>query len=248
MSRFTRILLTALVLGAIGFAGWRGWQWRAQLECRRIVVEGTRHAAPVAIKQLVGVDTSQALYDIDPLAVADSVRRHPWVRDAEVARRPSGTLAITVTERRPVALALSPEGKPSHYLDADGYRMPADVPGPAYDVPLLRGATSYHPRRPVEQASVRALLQTLDGLDADVEALLSEFAVQDNGAVTLRTTPAPGRGALRVQLGTAPFARKLQKLRAFWQQAVLPQPDTRFKQVDLRFAGQVVTHEEKGGE
>jgi len=241
MNRIARYVLAAFVLGVVGFAGWRGWQWRANAKVQQVTVTGARHAAPDSLRALAAVDTSDALYGLDPLAVAERVERHPWVRSASVERRPPGELAVSVTERTPVALALKGDAS-GHYLDAAGYRMPATGNGPAYDVPLLRGVSSDSPR--VQSDTLRALLTTLGDLDARTETLLSELILSETGAVTARTVPAPdGRASLSVKLGRRPWKSKLRRVRPFWQQAVVRQPKVAFEHVDLRFDGQVVTEQ-----
>ena len=236
---YLRLAGAALLLGVLAVGGWLGWRWQATLKLEAIEVTGAQHAVPDSLVALARVDTGRVLFDVDPAFVADRVRRHPWVRTAEATRLPTGTLAIHVTERMPAALVLSGEGRPSHYLDAEGHQMPLEK-GAAFDVPLLRGALpDYHPVRPVQDKRLRALLAVLAEAD---RPLVSEVEVGAAG-VTLHTTPTGGRGSVPVQLGTGAFRAKLDALDAFWQQAVLTQPATQFERIDLRFHGQVVTEE-----
>ena len=155
---------------------------------------------------------------------------------------PTGTLRIAVTERQPVVLALDRTGRPSHFLDAEGYAMPASGATPAlYDVPVMHGAPAYHPMQPVDSAGLRSLLAALSGADDETRALVSE--IDWGRRVTVWTTPAGSHGPIQVRLGHADQARQLRALRAFWDQSVLPRPETPFRLVDVRFDGQVVTRE-----
>lgn len=237
------VLVTAVVLLAIGLAGWQGWRWQAELRCDRIEVTGHRHAQRAELLKLARVAVGQRLYSMDPALVADRLRRHPWVQAATATRHPTGTLAIEVEERRPVALAVDAAGRPSFYLDRHGFMMPVDTVA-AYDVPLLRAdGSTYHPVQTIQNEQVRSVLETLAEASPDVEPLISEVIVEGSDEVWLRTTPAPEHGALRVRLGSDELAAKLKRLRAFWQQAVLPRPDTRYELIDLRFDNQIVTRE-----
>jgi hypothetical protein len=89
------------------------------------------------------------------------------------------------------------------------------------------------------------LLGALATADAETDALLSELTVGAGGEVLLRTSPDGAHGALTARLGAGGggYAAQLRRLHAFWHQAVLPRPATRFEVVDLRFDGQVVTRE-----
>lgn len=240
--RLLRGVVTVVVLAALGTLGTFGWQWLSTLPCQRIELAGLQRADSTALMELARVDTSMLLIDIDPAMVADRVRRHPWVRTASATRFPTGTLRITVQEQVPVVLVLDRRGRPAHYLDRAGFAMPL-ADGALYDVPLLRGLTErYHPVRRLQDERVRDLLALFAGLDAETDALVSELELTSSG-VHLYTTPVGGRGSLEVQLGRAGFAEKLKRLRAFWHQAVLPQPDKPFHVIDLRFDGQIVTRD-----
>ncbi len=227
-------------LAALGLAAWWGYQWQRHLKVERIEVTGVHHAEPGALVELAGVDTTMRLFGLDPALVADRVERHPWVRRAEVTRRPTGTLAIHVTGRTPLVLALDANGTPARDLDARGFQVPADS-GVVYDVPLLRGLDEpYHPMRRLQGEDARALLEALSALN---DTLVSEIERRPDGEWWLYTAPTDVRGVTPVRLGHAPFAPKLRRLRAFWRQAVRTQPATRFEVIDVRFDGQVVTRE-----
>jgi len=233
-----RIGLGVLLLG-LGAA----WVWQRTLPLARIDVVGAVHAPAAEVAALTQAEPdSVALFSLSPALLADRVQRHPWVRRATVRRLPTGTLRIAVEERQPVALVLDGAGRPAHFLDAAGFAMPVAAASPAlYDVPVLRGAPPYHPTQPVESAGLRSLLGALSRADGATLALVSE--IDWGRTVTLWTTPVEGHGSLPVRLGHARHDDQLRRLRAFWDQSVLPRPETRFESVDLRFAGQIVTRE-----
>ncbi len=237
---------SAAWLGALAIVvalSWVGWGRIARIRVADIRVEGAVLAAVEDVRKAARIDADTLLVSIAPSLVDDRVRRHPWVASASTRRLPDGTVAIRVRERRPVLLVIGASGRPYHYIDREGRRMPF-VPGHAFMVPVLRGLEeSYHPVRPVQQPAVRELAAALDGLDPDVDALVSEFVVGEDGGIVLVTTPASGGQTLRVRLGRDGFARRLARLREFWDQAVLTRPEVRFASVDLRFEGQIITRE-----
>ena len=237
-----RLWLTVLTLVVVAGLGGVGWYHAQTLTCRRIDVSGTRHADPAELLERARVDTGMVLFDLEPHLLEDRLAGDPWVQAADVTRLPTGTLSIRIQERTPVALALDATGSPSRYLDRFGFAMPL-VRGAHYDVPLLRGVKP-EPARPLDQPAARALLEALAGLDAETDALISEFELRSTGEVWLYTAPAGTRGAIPVRLGSSGFAPKLARLKAFWHQAVLTRPEVKYAQVDLRFDSQVVTQEE----
>ena len=231
----------AFVALAIGLAA--AWMWQRTLPLKQVTVVGNVQAQDEDVIRLVHTTPdSVALFSLDPALMADRAERHPWVREAHIRRLPTGTLRIRVEERQPVALVLGTDGRPAHFLDASGYAMPMRR-GALADVPVLRGALpDYHPTQPVDSRSLRELLAALASADAETDALISEIVWTPN-RTTLWTTPTSSRGTLPVRLGRTGQADQLQRLHAFWHQAVLPRPGAPIEAVDLRFEGQVVTKE-----
>ena len=247
-----RTPLLLLLLAFVVVAG-LGWYWQNTVRLAHVEFDGVEHADEAELRRLLAlggegmgdeeslVDTT--LYDLDPATLADRVARHPWVRAASVSRRPTGTLAFDVEEREPVALVVAQDGTPGFFLDAEGFRMPR-VPTAIYPVPLLRGALEpYEPLAPVESATLRELLAALASLDERTDALVSEIELGKTGRYTLFTTPVSNHPSLPVELGREGFAARLRTLRAFYDQAILPQPAVTFERINLSFDGQVVTEE-----
>ena len=239
--RVLRTVALTLTVAALGIGGVLGWQWMTSLRCQRIELAGLHHADSTALMELAQVDTAMALFDIDPAIVADRVRRHPWVRTATATRWPTGTLRIAVQERAPRVLVMDRHGRPAHYLDRAGFAMPLASEA-VYDLPLVRGLRQrYHPVQRLPNAPMREFLDVFARLDAQTNALVSELEIEASGELRLHTTPTGARGSFEVWLGRDGFEEKLRRLKAFWQQAVLPQPDKSFFVIDLRFDGQIVT-------
>lgn len=235
-------IFVAVVLALAGLS-LAGWSWLDALVVRAVSVEGNRHAAEEEILAVARVDTGARLLSVDPDLVADRAQRHPWVRSAVVRRLPPGTVWIRVDERTPVVLALTADGLPASYLDAEGYTMPVDEDA-SYDVPLLRGAhLPRNPMRPVDAPPLLELLAALPALDPGLDALVSSFEIDREGSVTLHTVPAGTQTSIEVRLGERAFLEKFARLQAFWLQAVLARPEKTFETIDLRFDGQIVTQE-----
>lgn len=242
-----RLVLAACVLIVAAGIGGLGWYWTRHLTCKQIDLAGHRFAERGALLKLARVDTGMVLFDLEPRLLEDRLRRHPWVHTADVTRLPTGTLTIRIEERVPVALLLDGAGTPWRYLDRAGHAMPL-VAGAVFDVPLLRGVTErLNALRPLQNQTMLALLDALATTDADTDALISEVELKPSGEAWLYTTAPGDHPAIPVRLGRAPYAEKLDRLVAFWQQALLTRPDRRFELIDLRFDSQVVTRENSTG-
>lgn len=114
--------------------GREGLRRMAFFRVRRVVIEGTRYAAPGEIVSRLRVDTTASIWDgVSPLVAR--VREHPQVREVRIRRRLPGTLVVEVTERPPVALVNSPAGV--IVTDADGAALPVDPTAIDVDLPVL---------------------------------------------------------------------------------------------------------------
>jgi len=238
-----RLLGIGAVVGGVLVLGLLGWQWQANVKMERIAVTGVSHAPADTVRHLARVDSGTVMETIDASLVADRVTRHPWIQRADVTKQRSRrTLLVAITERTPAALAINGRGDPAYYLDRHGYAMPIpDSTG--YDVPLVRGLSAdYHPVRPLAPPALRHTLAALQ--ETGTDPLVAELAVQPDSSVRLLTAPVGEHDALPVRLGNGNLSAKLQQLRAFAEQVLATQSDTKIAEIDLRFDGQIVTREQ----
>ena len=112
---------------------------------RKIEVIGARYTPADEVLDRLHVDTTRSIWD--PLMpLVQRVQAHPQVEFATVRRRLPGTLVVTVTERRPVALAPTSNGLRA--LDEHGRMLPLDPTRTPVDAPIViaarRDTTVYH--------------------------------------------------------------------------------------------------------
>ena len=134
--RRLRLLLLAGSVVVVGLLGWLATR-SPLLDVDTIRVEGARHTSTGAVEAASGVDTGDAMVDVDEGAVARRVESLPWVDDATVRRQWPGTVIVSVTERRAVASA---RGSDRAWLlvDADG-RLLAGRAHPQEGLPAIEG-------------------------------------------------------------------------------------------------------------
>lgn len=161
--RWTRLLLG--LLGVIGASAAAPHALRRldTFRVRHVEVVGTRLMAPGDALRASGIDTSSSVFD-DPAAWRDSLRLHPLIADARVARKPPATIVIHVDESEPVALVRTPRLQP---VDARGRVLPIEEALGELDVPVLSATVKIDSAGEVRSDAVRAALIGL----ADVRTL-----------------------------------------------------------------------------
>lgn len=259
-SQATGIVTAAVVLvaAAVGVLGYRHLM---TIPLERTVVTGNEYAPDAALVALAELDTSKTLYRHDAGLTADRVARHPWVEQASVLRLPTGTIRISVDERRPVVQVLDWQGRVAWYLDRTGAMMPVIAPGGVliehdttgaeprviphfFDVPVLSGlGDEYHPMHTVSSQPLKDFLDVLADLPEETgrkisEVMLVRTALSED--IQLRLIPTEKRPGIRVRLGSEAFEDRIRTVEAFWSQQVVRNPDIRFELIDLRYDGQVV--------
>lgn len=256
------IAAAVLVAAAVGVLGSRHLM-RIPLE--RTVVTGNEWAEEADLIRLAGIDTSRTLFRQEADLTADRVERHPWVERASVLRLPTGTMRISVDERRPVVQILDPmTGRVAWYLDRSGAMMPVTAPGGLviehdtinaepvsiplwFDVPVLSGlGDDYHPMRTVSSEPLIAFLDVLADLPESTGRKISEVMLVRTASsedIQLRLVPTEKRPGVRVRLGSEEFADRIRAMEAFWNQQIARHPDIRYDLIDLRFDSRVVAEQ-----
>jgi len=242
LSLLTRAALILLLLVGVAGGGyavyWYGW-----MPVQGVTLRGAHFAEEEELRRLASLDTTLSVGKQPAEILANRLQRHPWVAKAHVRRLPHGVLSIRIQERTPVALSLDSSGNPAFFLDPEGFALPY-LPAARFDVPLVHGVRPpSHPTQPVSSGALRRLLRVLPGLSSEQHALLSDFILNADGEITLRTVSLPQQTSLKVYLGTEHYAQRLHLLHAFWMQAVLSRPGHSYEFIDLRYRSQIVTRE-----
>ncbi|MEK0430782.1 MAG: putative cell division protein FtsQ [Gemmatimonadota bacterium] len=158
-----------LVLGVVCSAPWWGRAGLRRMDffrVRRVVVEGTRYAAPDEIVSRLRVDTTVSIWD-DVAPLVARVREHPQVQAVRIGRRLPGTLVVAVTEQPPVALVAT--GRGFAVTDARGVALPVDPTRLDVDLPVLATRDTL-------------LLRVLGAVRAEVPALYAEVSEARRGS------------------------------------------------------------------
>ncbi len=219
--------------------------WKEHLRVKQVEVEGNSIVQEDVLRQLSGVKTGSPLFQVDLNRVRTLLMGNPFIREATVQRDAPGRIVLSVVERVPVAAAV---GSRMHFLDDEGFVMPAISSGRVFDVPVLSGTMLPDELQPGKRiASTHVLnalalakrLQMLEG----VNPRISEVHITHGGDIVLFTT----EGGIPVFVGREDYQRKLLSFQAFWEQVVLKEDVRRLELVDIRFQGQVIARWGEGG-
>jgi cell division protein FtsQ len=99
--------VTILVgLALIAVVGW--WVTNSPLfDMRTFRVSGNRHLSDADVARLAGLSRSTNVVWLGTGTVADRIERDPWVLRARVSRTLPGAVAVSIQERKPVAVVES---------------------------------------------------------------------------------------------------------------------------------------------
>ena len=213
----------------------------AQRPLGAIEIHGALHLSPAEVARATGIADGATLAQIDSAAVVRSLESHDWIEEAATLPLSSGTLVVSVVERRPLATvtlentlyAVDQRGTPFAPLET------AALPG------LVRLVTdaNIRPREPSPKlAEALRLAQRLPqlGMAAPVEVRVARDADPEGFALQLAAL------RVRVVLGREDLDARLDDL----VRLVTARPDAvaQATSIDLRFANQAVlrsgpTHE-----
>lgn len=211
-----RTVLRAAALGVAGLAvaatavfGARAVLASNALDVREIRVEGTVRMPEGLVHEALADLVGQGMFRVDLDEWRDRVLALSWVADASMRRVMPGTVAVTVTERQPMAIGRV--GDTLNVIDRRGVII--DAYGPNYrdlDLPIVDGL-AYADERDVgrlEQSRALLAVRLLSDLQRtpDLASRVSQVDVADprNAVVLLK-----GDTTL-LMVGDARFGERLQ--------------------------------------
>jgi cell division protein FtsQ len=175
---------------------------------QKVELEGAKRYSVEQVRALAGVTVGTNLFAFDTRAAEEKLLKEPWLSSAHVTRKLPTTLRIEVTEREAVAVAVlgdrpflvTPDGEPFKELGAED-------PG---DLPVLTGVSAAEWAR--DRVGAMERFRTGVDLVRQYEKLgmarvhpPEEVSLGSSGDTVLTV----GRQGIALELGRAPFARKL---------------------------------------
>ena len=250
-----KILLTALIVllsgGLLGcwfhFVGELSARGRAEARCNKVdivlldslesaIVDRTLLAESLR-KAAVGKKTAQ----IDLDSIERALKAHGEVMTAQVFTADEQTLAVRLTQRKPVIRLENGSGR--WYADPEGYLFPVtnavDVPIVTGHLPLGIEAGYRGAAKGRDRAWLLSLVEMCRYIDSHpvLRREIAQIDVAADGDIVLFTrTPGP-----EIIFGdSSGYATKFRKLEAYWQHVLPQQGETRYKTINLKYNNQII--------
>ena len=229
------------VLGVFTLLAMGGWGYiklapavSAWTTIQQITVLGLDRIRREEVVELLSIPPDMSLLSLNTGPVIERLERHPWISAASVERVFPDTLAVRVTERKPVAILQSGEG--AHLLDNEGYLLSAIPTHPLPSLPIVQGLTP---------AAFQQEGKTIRELARQAIYTANVLTRQHEGVPTVKVTPQSTFVAdllkTRFHIGSS-FEdqwKRFQALYPFIQDRIGAGP----KEIDLRYSGKVILRE-----
>lgn len=201
-------LLVAAIAGAYKLDQFLASDPRFVLTSAGLRIEGGEYSARERLWQVFLPDIGRSVYLVPLVERRRALLRVSWVREASIARLWPNRLQVRVTERKPAAFAMLPDGPQSFrtmLIDSDGVFL--DPPARAkFDLPALFGVRAEQTLA-TRRDRVRLMQQLMDETRS-FSKQISEIDVSDPENVKVIQT-VDGR-AVRLLLGREHFLPKLK--------------------------------------
>jgi cell division protein FtsQ len=176
---------------------------------QHIDVIGNHRLSKEEVREASELDGNVNLLTVNLNAVAEKLRRHPWIRSASVYRRFPGQIIIEIDERTPRAILAA--GK-LYYVDDQAEFFARVLPGDSVDYPLFAGVTpqELQTRGPEVQELVRLGFGLLELLERTGTVLdqsgINEIRMDPDEGLSIQT-----RAGRLIEFGKKNFELELQR-------------------------------------
>lgn len=213
-ARRKRWLLAVAVVATLGAVAY-GVAHSPLLDVDDITVSGATHTQDDVVRAASGIAVGDHLVGLDTARAEQQVQALPWVRDVSIDRSWAGTVAITVTERTPVAALAATDGSGWLLVD-DQRRVVATLPAAPTELPALSGLAPVAVGQYLDPRADDAL-RVARALPAGVRSRVTEVRIGDGGTIELALRPT---GVVRFG-GAADLGVKMQSLQTVFGQVDL---------------------------
>lgn len=230
------VLITISFLLLCGFAN----QWKQIIVLEKVEVSGIYILPERDVVKLAAVRFGNPIFQINLDSVRTGLLRNEYIEEAKISRSLSGTLHISIRERKPIgSLMLSR----MWYVDDKGLllsKIPASV---VLDLPIISGI-KLEPETlkggaviaNTDAQTAISILSEAMNIDEDLYYLISEIDLNYGNDIVIYSSDY----AVPINIGRGNYQHKLKLLSAFWHKFVVARGSQNLESVDVRFKNQLV--------
>ena len=219
-----------------------------QLVCRNIQVKidydsGLAFLTGNEIKDKIdymcgGSITGKPLTGIDFRNIEQTVRKNPFVADAEIFVNQQQEVVVDIIQKRPVLRVINNDGV-SYYISEKNERIPLSDNFTSH-VAIALGNVTMHKDTKRDSAVQAALYRLIQFVRKDefLNALVDQVYVMENGE--MEVIPKIGGQTIRFGEVDENMAEKFDRLKIFYNEGLRKVGWDKYKSIDLRYKDQVV--------
>ena len=234
-----RILLGAMMIGAVLFAFQRAYSvatHMALFRLKEVTISGNHVVPADRIRSLAQIEPGQNLFSVALTEAAARIQAEPMVKTVRLSRKLPDRIAISITEREPIALLARER---LYGVDSEGILLPPFPPERMPDLPIFTsiGADTTKPGGVIQSLRLWEGIRFVNEMRArepGLIAVISEIGLGSREGLMLYLID----GGMKVKWGRGAFERKIGPFRAALSQ--IPSKHRLPRYLDVRFEGQVV--------
>jgi len=231
----TGVVALSLVAGLF-YGGYRALSSVTVFSLKNITVSSAKHLTREEILGLASVEPGKDLFRMNLKRMGEHILMNPWVETVKINRYLPDAIAITVTEREPVAIVNMGF---IYYLDSKGKVFKVLNQGDKLDFPVVTGFSEEtlgsDPKGTKEALETTCLLlKTLREKGAFILADVSEIHYDKGYGFTLFTS----NGALPVKIGSGDFPAKIERFARIYRD--LMAQSTTIHYIDLDYIDKII--------
>ncbi len=205
---------------------------------KELKIEGNRFISVKEIHELIQVDYSKNIFNIDLDAIATQIKQHPLVKDLKVSRRLPSSIVVYIIEREPLALIYNSK---LIAVDETGNSLPNLKLEMLHDYPIISNL-AFANEQSTQSTELTAVLNFLEEIKKHHFTLYSEIS-EISYSKKMGIYFYLNEGSIPAFMGIHDFTQRSANLLEVLNLLNNKNSLSHIEYFDLRFKGQVVVKE-----
>lgn len=223
-----RMLLLSLSIALVV-----GLMFSPVFSLKNVNIVGANHVDAKAIENGLSDKMEKNLIFLNKSEILTNILKYPYVKEAQIAKRPLHTLVITLEERVPLAILVTDEV--SYIIDKEANLLQVKQDSDVFDLPIISGVALKNDEKlgeTVKNDEVILAAKLINENKESISEFIQEINVKNRHDILLYTTQG-----IEVRFGDEKHsAERLKKLFDIIEQVVLPRSlNGKIEYVDMRY-------------